>query len=117
MHDDDTKSRTFIREEYDKEHIPLAIFYNHELVSDLSQQTPQAFPKLTDFVRYMNKVRFQLKMMLSFMALTILVSVQSIVLLYSNTLDMWGRCVSFKVGSKSGKSWDIVRKSLVKISV
>ena len=53
---DDTKSRTSIREEYDKEHIPLAIFYNHELVSDLSQQTPQAFPKLTDFVRYMNKV-------------------------------------------------------------
>ncbi len=53
---DDTKSRTYIREEYDKEHIPLAIFYNHELVSDLSQQTPQAFPKLTDFVRYMNKV-------------------------------------------------------------
>ena len=53
---DDTKLRTSIREEYDKEHIPFAIFYNHELVSDLSQQTPQAFPKLTDFVRYMNKV-------------------------------------------------------------
>ena len=49
---DDTKLRTSIREEYDKEHIPFAIFYNHELVSDLSQQTPQAFPKLTDFVRY-----------------------------------------------------------------
>ena len=53
---DDTKLRTSIREEYDKEHIPFAIFYNHELVSDLSQQTPQAFPKLTDFVHYMNKV-------------------------------------------------------------
>ena len=48
-------------------------------------------------------------MMLSFMALTILVSVQSIVLLYSNTLDMWGRCVSFK-WIEEGKV-DIVRKS------
>ena len=53
---DDTKSTARIREEYDQEHIPFAIFYNHESVSDHSQQTPQAFPKLTDFVRYMNKV-------------------------------------------------------------
>ena len=53
---DDTKSTARIREEYDQEHIPFAIFYNHESMSDHSQQTPQAFPKLTDFVRYMNKV-------------------------------------------------------------
>ena len=26
---DDTKLRTSIREEYDKEHIPFSIFYNH----------------------------------------------------------------------------------------
>ena len=50
------------------------------------------------------------------MALTILVSVQSIVLLYSNTLDMWEGVYPSR-WIEEWKSWDIVRKSLVKISV
>jgi len=50
-------SRIPIREEFNEDHIPFALLYDHEVVSDLSHQIPQAFPKLTDFVSFMNNAR------------------------------------------------------------
>ena len=40
------------RDVFFAEHIPTAFFYDHDEVSDLSHQLPQAFPSLVQFTAF-----------------------------------------------------------------